>query len=228
MNEVKIFSKKDLIPPVLAKEELNNLFILSRNGSKCARDKIVIHNISLVFFEIRNKFRNSRYDENDLISVGIIGLLKSVNTFDLDKNFSFTTYAIKCIDSEIIKFLNKSLKEDKVASIDEKIYDDNDSLKFFDIIADEYDIFEVIETKETNKIIKDILNTLPELDRKVLLMNFGFIDNRVYTKAEIAEKLGINYSYVLILIKKNLRKMRILLRLNGINSINADVKIKKL
>ena len=59
-------------------------------------------------------------------------------------------------------------------------------------------------------------------------MNFGFIDNRVYTKAEIAEKLGINYSYVLILIKKNLRKMRILLRLNGINSINDDVKIKKL
>ena len=86
----------------LSKEEIIKLIIEAQNGSKKAKDKIIIQNIKLVIYEINKKFNNVEYDKEDLISIGIIGLIKAINTFNIEKGYKFSTYATKCIDNEII------------------------------------------------------------------------------------------------------------------------------
>ena len=115
------------LPDILSKEELSEYFIKYRLGDYTARDKIIMCNIKLVLNEIFRKFFNSTYDKQELLSVGIIGLIKSVDTFDITKNYQFSTYALRCIDNEIAMFLNKEKKRDNDVSIEICLGNDKDT-----------------------------------------------------------------------------------------------------
>ena len=105
MNTDELFIDSHKLPQSLPKEEVYKLIKEANKGAKEARDKLVTHNIRLVLYEVTNKFQNVDYDKKDLVSIGNIGLLKAINTYDLSKGFEFATYAIKCINNEIVTFL---------------------------------------------------------------------------------------------------------------------------
>ena len=105
MNTDELFVDSHELPWPLSKEETYKLIQEANEGSKEARDKLVTYNIRLVIYEVIHKFKNVDYDKKDLVSIGNIGLLKAINTYDLSKGFEFSTYAIKCINNEIVTFL---------------------------------------------------------------------------------------------------------------------------
>lgn len=110
MNYEELFIESKLLKP-LPKKELYSYLEQCKQGNLKTREQIIIHNIRLVLNQIIKKFANTSYDKKELVSIGIIGLVKSVDTFDLDKKFEFTTYAIRCIDNEILMFLRKAKKQ---------------------------------------------------------------------------------------------------------------------
>ena len=114
------------LPKPLAKDETFKLIKEANEGSQESRDKLITHNIRLVLYEINNRFRNIDYDKNDLASVGIIGLIKAISTFDITKEVAFSTYAMRVVDNEILMFLRKNKKYRKVDSLDSAFYIGND------------------------------------------------------------------------------------------------------
>ena len=99
------------LPEPLSSTEFIDLITKMNNGEAWARDKIILYNLRLVYFEINSKFNHISYDKNDLVSIGIIGLIKAVDSYDLNKGFKFATYAVRCIDNEILVFLRQLRKE---------------------------------------------------------------------------------------------------------------------
>ena len=126
MNTDELFIEGHKLPQPLSKEEVYKLIQEANEGSKEARDKLVTHNIRFVLYEVTNKFQKVDYDKKDLVSIGNLGLIKAINTYDLSKGFEFATYATRCIDNEILMFLRKLKKEQAVDSIDRVIFQDKD------------------------------------------------------------------------------------------------------
>ena len=102
-----LFFTTESLPPILTKEQTKQLFIECKNGNSEARNELINHNIALVINQVVKKFCTNNYDRRDLVSIGLIGLIKSVDTFDVNRNISFSTYATKCIDNEILMFLRR-------------------------------------------------------------------------------------------------------------------------
>lgn len=211
----------------LSKEEIIKLIIEAQNGSKKAKDKIIIQNIKLVIYEINKKFNNVEYDKEDLISIGIIGLIKAINTFNIEKGYKFSTYATKCIDNEILIVLKRNKKNKNTQSIESTISIDNNGNKLTleNIISDDIDIINKYEDKEEKEIINKIIETLPEKDKEIIILAFGFYDNKKYTQKEIATKLNVSQSSTCRLINKIILKIK--KQLNEINTTKNDIYIQK-
>lgn len=184
------------LPKQLSKEELYLLLEGVRYGDMEAREKVIIHNKRLVLYRMSTKFGYTSCDKEDLMSAGIIGLVKAVDSYDLSKDIEFTTYAIKCIDNAMTTYLNSYNKYLKDTSIDDTIYYDEQGkeIKFSDTIKDNSDLEEDFEHKELYEVIREIINQLSERDRKIIMMNFGFYDGIVYSQKEIATLLNIPQS----------------------------------
>lgn len=192
-----------------------------KQGDTSAREKLIKHNIRLVLREVCNKFSNVKYDKKDLVSEGIIGLMKAANTFDISKNVEFSTYAIRCIDNEILMFLRKNKKDGNVDSLDRIISNNttDDEFRVGDTLADDVDILEECVNNETYQIIRKIVNELPERDRKMIIMHFGFFNSKNYTQPELAEKFNLSQSYVSKLINRSLKRLALELETYGIDEI---------
>ena len=212
---------------LLSKKECYDLLKKYQSGDEYAFNKIVYSNIKLVLYEINKKFKNIKYTPNkdDLISVGIIGLIKSIKTFDISKNVEFSTYTIKCIDNEIFGFLRNLKKNDNIDSIDRIIDENNDEL-----IIDNSDILWDITDKETYNLVKEIVEDLEEREKIIIKLYFGFENNNTHSQEKIAKILGLSQSYVsriikdvLIDIKIKLEKQEIL----GIKNKNQRNILKK-
>lgn len=227
-----LFIEVNNLPLPLSKSEMYELIEKTQHGDTDARDRAIVHNIRFVIYIVINIFMNVEYDKRDLVSIGIIGLIKAIDTFDLSRNNEFGTYAAKCIDNEILSFLRKLKKYQNINidSIDKIIDCDKDGfeLKLNDILSDTTDITEEYEYNETCCIIRQAINGLPDRDRDIMTMYFGFRNNRTYTQDEISKKYNISQSYVSRVIIRNLAKVERKLINSGVIELSSKVKVKGL
>ena len=230
MNTEELFIDGNKLPKALSKHEIYKLLELIQNGDSNAREKLVEHNIRLVLYEVTGKFKNVNYDKKDLVSIGIIGLMKAINTFDTTKKVEFATYAVRCIDNEILMFIRKIKKHQNVESLDNSVYQGSDGsdIKLEDMLSDDTNVEEDYTDNETYQIIRMIVDKLPEREQLIIKLHFGFVDDKTYTQKEIADKLQISQSYVSRLVAKIVKKVGILLNEKGVVELRDTKKSKEL
>ena len=209
MLDNKLFISYDL-PAPLKNDEVIEYIKKYRNGDLEAREIVITHNIRLVLSTVLKKYNNNPYDKEELVAVGFLGLIKGVDTFDIEKNINFSTYAGTCIRYEINNFLQKEKKHISNKSLNGYLKNDSDVKEFTleDALIDETVGFvEEFEIYDTNKVVRELVNKLPDRDREIISLYFGFNDDKVYTQSEIAKKFNIDRSYVSRLIKINVKKI---------------------
>lgn len=231
MSDNQLLFVESNLPKPLTKKEIYEYFKKYQDGDKSAKEKIIKHNIRLVINLVMTKYATVSYEKKELVSIGLLGLIKAVNTFDTSKNVKFSTYAIKCIDNEILMFLRKSKKYVNDVSFNQSLGLDKDGkeLTLEDIlISNNYDLVSEYENKEIYAIVRQIVEELPDREREIVMLHFGFVDDKIYTQQEIAKKLNITQSYVFKVKKKVLKKMReILIDNELIESVDKLEKIGK-
>lgn len=209
MNEISYFKELnnyEVLPDKLSDEELNNYFLDMKNGDYSAREKIIEHNLSFVIYEVNSKFSNTLCDKDDLVSAGIIGLIKAIDNYDGTKNSKFATYASKCIDNEIRMSLRNVRKHLNLLRLDDYVNCVSDTT-FVELLCDEKDFFENVFTKEEYEIVRKIISELPLKEKIIVEMYFGF-NGRKYTQVEIAKEVNISQSYLSRVIKDILNKIK--------------------
>lgn len=209
MNEISYFKELnnyEVLPDKLSDEELNNYFLDMKNGDYSAREKIIEHNLSFVIYEVNSKFSNSLCDKDDLVSAGIIGLIKAIDNYDGTKNSKFAIYASKCIDNEIRMSLRNVRKHLNLLRLDNYVNCVSDTT-FVELLCDEKDFFENVFTKEEYEMVRKIISELPLKEKIIVEMYFGF-NARKYTQVEIAKEVNISQSYLSRVIKDILNKIK--------------------
>lgn len=200
----------EALPEPLDPEEEKTLVAKYIAGDSNARTKLIEHNLRLVVY-IAKKFENTNVDIEDLISVGTIGLIKAVNSFDDSKQIKLATYASRCIENEILMHLRKVVKTRNELSLDEPLNVDGEGnvLLLSDVLGTESD---VIYKDLENDVEKDILiasfNKLPPRERQIVKMRFGILGAEQKTQKEIADMFGISQSYISRLEKKVINKLK--------------------
>lgn len=198
-------------PPPLSHDEESELFEKARfDKDMSARAKLIEHNLRLVAHIVR-KYYSSSPAEEDLISIGTIGLIKSVDSFDIKNGARFATYAAKCIQNEILMYFRSQKKLSQEVSINETIDTDRDGnpLTYIDIIKCEDTIADDIDAKiKLTKAEKYIMKGLNDREREIITMRYGLGSTSAKTQREVAEKLGISRSYVSRIEKTALEKIR--------------------
>ena len=215
------------IPKKLPKEEMYKLITKMSQGDLNARQTLIEHNIRLVIHQVQGRFNALDYDKRELVSIGILGLVKAIDTYNLSKKVEFSSYAIRCIDNEILMFIRKINKEKVVDSLDKPINGDDSGkeIKLEDTISSNVDIETSFEDKEVYTIIRKIVYSLPEREREIIMLYFGFYNDRVYKQKEIAEKLNISRSYVSRLIDGIVNDIR--LKLEELGIVESDFELRK-
>ena len=204
-----VTSQGSFPPPLSAKRE-DELLQKSRAGDVTARNLRVEHNLRLVAHIVK-KYYASGAEQDDLISIGTIGLIKAVSTFKADKNIRLATYAARCIENEILMFFRNQKKSAQDVFISDPIATDKEghSLSLIDVIADNRDIVEEIDTKMKLQKLKVILSgTLDDRERQIIELRYGLCGKTELTQQEIAKQLGISRSYVSRIEKSALEKLR--------------------
>ncbi|HEX2986225.1 MAG TPA: RNA polymerase sporulation sigma factor SigK [Caproiciproducens sp.] len=183
--------------PLTAQEEKDCLERM-KNGDIAARNKLIEHNLRLVAHIIKKYYSNSN-DQDDLISIGTIGLIKAVNTFDSSKGIRLSSYAARCIENEVLMFFRSSKKSAQDVSINEPIDTDKDgnALTLMDIMATEDNILENLDCKIKSEQLRQFLfEVLTPRERKIIELRYGLTGLNPLTQREVAQKLGISRSYV--------------------------------
>ena len=197
-------------PPPLSAERAAELLEKSRNGDDDARNELIEHNLRLVAHIVK-KYYNTGADQDDMISIGTIGLIKAVSTFNADKGIHLATYASRCIENEILMFFRNQKKTAQDVFISDPIDTDKDgnTLTLIDVIADKSDIADEIDTKIKVEKLRVILPVcLTERERLIIEMRYGLCGREELTQREIAKKLNISRSYVSRIEKSALEKLR--------------------
>ncbi len=197
-------------PPLTAEEEKDN-FILAHGGDESARQKLILHNLRLVSHIVR-KYYSSSPESEDLISIGVIGLVKAVDTFKIESGTRFATYAARCIQNEILMYFRVQKKRTGEISINETIDVDRDGnpLTYMDIISTTEDLGDDLDRKtQIERALRLVKNALDERERQIITMRYGLFGlKHTYTQKEIAERLSISRSYVSRIEKSALEKLR--------------------
>lgn len=204
-----IAGSQTLPPPLPLDEEEQMLKRLEANDFE-ARQVLVEHNLRLVVY-IAKKFENTGIGIEDLISIGTIGLMKAINTFNNGKNIKLATYASRCIENEILMYLRRSNKTKGEISIDEPLNQDGDGneLLLSDILGTDSDITSRrIEDEVDKSLLRDSIQKLSNRERNIMELRFGFISGKEKTQKEVADMLGISQSYISRLEKKIINKMK--------------------
>ena len=200
-------------PPALSQEEERKSFMIMREGgerSEDARQKLILHNLRLVAHIVR-KYYSQNKNQDDLVSIGTIGLVKAVDTFNVENGARFATYASKCIQNEILMSFRAQKKHSSEISINETIDVDRDGnpLSYMDVISSDEDIAEEVDRKIlTAKALSCIKTALSLRERQIIIMRYGLFGTDELTQREIAEKLGISRSYVSRIEKSALEKLK--------------------
>ncbi|MDO5556828.1 MAG: RNA polymerase sporulation sigma factor SigE, partial [Clostridia bacterium] len=204
-----IAGSQSLPAPLTEKEEEELLNELSK-GKLETRQILVERNLRLVVY-IAKKFENTGIGIEDLISIGTIGLMKAINTFNTDKKIKIATYASRCIENEILMYLRRSNKIKGEISIDEPLNKDGDGneLLLSDILGTEADITSRgIEDEVDKMLLKDSISRLNKREKNIMELRFGFNNDDEKTQKEVADMLGISQSYISRLEKKIITKIK--------------------
>ncbi len=210
-GEVFYVNGPDTLPPPLTRDEEEAVFAGLSACDPAARKKLIEHNLRLVVY-IAKKFESTGIGIEDLVSIGTIGLIKAVNTFNPEKNIKFATYASRCIENEILMFLRKSSQYRNDLSIDEPLnvdYDGNELL-LSDVLGTDDDIVNKgIETEAEREILRGAVSELCDREREIMEMRFGLINGKEMTQKEVADTIGISQSYISRLEKRIIKKLRV-------------------
>lgn len=201
-----------LPPPLEAERESAMIKGLGTNADHESKAVLIEHNLRLVVY-IAKKFDNTGVGVEDLISIGTIGLIKSINTYRTDKNIKLATYASRCIENEILMYLRRNNKTKLEVSIDEPLNVDWDGneLLLSDILGTEEDvIYKDIEEEAERKILRKAIGKLSERERTIVNLRFGLEsrDGQEMTQKEVATLLGISQSYISRLEKKIMKRLK--------------------
>ncbi len=220
-GDIHYIGGAEILPaPLEPKEEAACIECLGSENSEVARNKLVEHNLRLVVY-IAKKFDNTGVGVEDLISIGTIGLMKAINTFNPSKNIKLATYASRCIENEILMYLRRNNKTKLEVSIDEPLNVDWDGneLLLSDILGTSEDvIYRDIEREVDNKMLRKALETLTDREQKIIRLRFGIgsSHDKELTQKEVADQLGISQSYISRLEKKIMKRLKKeILRLEG-------------
>lgn len=196
--------------PLDAKEE-EALFAEFRGGNRQARDKLIEHNLRLVAHIVK-KYSQPEKDNEDLLSIGTVGLIKAVDSFDGAKGIRLGTYAARCIENELLMFFRAGKKTAKEVYLYDPVGTDKEgnAINLLEIIvAEEEDYTDRYERKEKLSVLPRLLRShLEEREREIIALRYGLCGGRELTQREISDRLGISRSYVSRIEKKALRKLR--------------------
>lgn len=212
-TEIHYIGGAEVLPPPLpAKEEMECIGQLVKEQSETARKKLIEHNLRLVVY-IAKKFDNTGVGVEDLISIGTIGLIKAINTFNPEKNIKLATYASRCIENEILMYLRRNSKTKMEVSIDEPLNVDWDGneLLLSDILGTEEDaVYKDLENDAEKKVLIKAISRLSGREQMIIRMRFGLgtADGEEKTQKEVADMLGISQSYISRLEKKIMQRLR--------------------
>ena len=200
----------EVLPHPLEAEEERETVILASQGDSAAIEKLIKHNLRLVVY-IANKFENTALDVEDLISVGSIGLIKAVKSFDPDKKIKLATYASRCIENEILMYLRRMVRVKAEVSFDEPLNVDweGNELLLSDILGTDCDVVSRdIENNVEKELLWIALRKLDAREREIMEMRFGLLGSVEKTQKEVADILGISQSYISRLEKKIIFRLK--------------------
>ena len=200
----------DNLPPPLSKDEEERTFELLEEGKTEAKNILIEHNLRLVVY-IARKFESTGIGIEDLVSIGTIGLIKAVNTFEPCKGIKLATYASRCIENEILMFIRKIQPQKNEVSIDEPLNVDWDGneLLLSDVLGTENDtVNRGIEQDAEKAVLNEAVDRLGAREHKIMVLRFGLKGETEHTQKEVADIIGISQSYISRLEKKIIKKLR--------------------
>ena len=200
----------DTLPPPLPPEQERAALDALTRGQPQARDLLITHNLRLVVY-IAKKFETPTAGIEDMISIGTIGLIKAVNSFDFTKQIKLATYASRCIENEILMHLRKTVRQKAEISFDEPLNVDweGNVLLLSDVLGTDSDvIYKDVESGAEREILAESFARLGEREKKILKMRFGLFGEEEKTQKEIAAEMGISQSYISRLEKKIVGKLK--------------------
>lgn len=213
-GDIYYINSGEALPPPLSREEEAKIMEQLRAGDEEVKQTLIERNLRLVVY-IARKFENTGVCVEDLISIGTIGLIKAVNTFDAEKRIKLATYASRCIENEILMYIRKSSSQRNEMSLDEPLNVDWDGneLLLSDLLGTESDfVYRSIEENEDKKIILRALSRLSPRDRKIIHLRYGLsgsdTPNTEKTQKEVADMLGISQSYISRLEKRIIGRLK--------------------
>lgn len=209
-DEIYYIGGKEALPPPLTKEEEAELLEKLPDGDKAVRSILIERNLRLVVY-IARKFENTGINIEDLISIGTIGLIKAVNTFNPEKKIKLATYASRCIENEILMYLRRSNKIRSEVSFDEPLNIDWDGneLLLSDVMGTEDDIItKDLDATVDRKLLKKSLEQLNGREKQIMELRFGLVGNDEKTQKDVADMLGISQSYISRLEKRIIKRLR--------------------
>ena len=212
-TDIHYIGGTDVLPaPLDVDEENETIMALGTEDEESAKKKLIEHNLRLVVY-IAKKFDNTGVGVEDLISIGTIGLIKSINTFNPNKNIKLATYASRCIENEILMYLRRNNKTKLEVSIDEPLNVDWDGneLLLSDILGTEEDtIYRDLENEAEHKLLIRAINGLSSRERLIVKMRYGLesVTGEEKTQKEVADILGISQSYISRLEKKIMQRLK--------------------
>ena len=212
-GEVHYIGGADILPPPLeSKKEAETIALLGTEDAKAARSLLIEHNLRLVVY-IAKKFDNTCVGVEDLISIGTIGLIKAINTFNPEKNIKLATYASRCIENEILMYLRRNNKTRMEVSIDEPLnvdWDGNELLLSDILGSDEDEVSKGIEDEVDRRILNKAITRLSKREQTIIKLRYGLTaaDGREKTQKEVAQLLGISQSYISRLEKKIILRLK--------------------
>lgn len=212
-GEIHYIGGADILPaPLSSREEAEVLKELGTEQESEARTKLIEHNLRLVVY-IAKKFDNTSVGVEDLISIGTIGLIKAINTFNVEKNIKLATYASRCIENEILMYLRRNNKTKLEVSIDEPLnvdWDGNELLLSDILGTDEDVIYKDLEQETERKLLNTAISRLNPREQKIVELRFGLgtENEEEMTQKEVADLLGISQSYISRLEKKIMKRLK--------------------
>ncbi|NSL50790.1 RNA polymerase sporulation sigma factor SigE [Calidifontibacillus erzurumensis] len=209
-DEIYYIGGKEALPPPLTKEEEEHLLKQLPSGDKAAKSILIERNLRLVVY-IARKFENTGINIEDLISIGTIGLIKAVNTFNPEKKIKLATYASRCIENEILMYLRRNNKIRAEVSFDEPLNIDWDGneLLLSDVLGTEEDIItKDLDASIDRKLLLKSLEQLNEREKQIMELRFGLLGGEEKTQKDVADMLGISQSYISRLEKRIIKRLR--------------------
>lgn len=209
-DSVYYIGGNDILPPPLSRPDEVTAITALDSGDGKAKKLLIEHNLRLVVY-IARRFENTGVGLEDLISIGTIGLIKAVNTFNSSKNIKLATYASRCIENEILMHLRKISGQKAEVSLDEPLNTDWDGneLLLSDVLGTEGDeIFRSLEEDADRRVLLGAIESLSDREKTIIIMRFGLYGSKEYTQKEVADNMGISQSYISRLEKRIISRLK--------------------